>query len=79
MSQRYHGRLKWYDGGKSYGEIINQNGPDVVFYDRSLQNVGRGNLEIGQPVTFELQLTEQGYEAVNVIIEASEPQPLDQT
>jgi CspA family cold shock protein len=79
MSHRYHGRLKWYDGSKGYGEIIYENGPDPIFYDHSLQNLGRGGLEIGQPMTFEIKFTQRGFEAVNVRIEAAAPQTQAQT
>jgi CspA family cold shock protein len=79
MPLRYQGTLKWYDNSKGYGEIINKEGPDLVFYARSLQNAGRRDLAIGQPVTFEIQITPHGYEAVNVTVEAPEPQSNTQT
>lgn len=68
MPQRFRGRLKWFDGQKGYGAILQNDGPDLIFEAGSVQNLGRGDLDIGQPLSFEVRLTERGYQAFNVKI-----------
>jgi cold shock CspA family protein len=69
MSQRFPGRLKWFDRQKGYGAIMQSDGPDLTFEAGSIQNLGRGDPDIGQPLSFEVRLTERGYQAFNVKIE----------
>lgn len=68
MPQRFQGRLKWLDRQKGYGAIMQSDGPDLIFDAKSVLNLGRGDVDIGQPLSFEMRLTERGYEAVNIEI-----------
>lgn len=67
------GTVKWFNDKKGYGFISPSDGSSDVFvhYSGILpqgRNGGRRSLETGQEVSFELQDTSKGQQAVNVTL-----------
>lgn len=62
----HEGSVKWFDSGKGYGFIAHPDGPEVFFH-RSGVAPGEGiNFPDGAPVTFLIEQTEKGPQAVDV-------------
>lgn len=60
------GVVKWFDDRKGYGFITRENGEDVFVHFSNIQEEGFKSLEKGQRVSFEVQKTEKGLQAVKV-------------
>jgi CspA family cold shock protein len=61
------GKVKWFDTKKGFGFIQQDGGPDVFVHYSVIGGDGFRNLQEGQPVEFDLQDSEKGPKAVNVI------------
>lgn len=61
------GKVKWFDTKKGFGFIQQEGGPDVFVHYSVIGGDGFRNLQEGQPVEFELQDSEKGPKAINVI------------
>lgn len=64
-----HGTVKWFDPVKGYGFISGDDGRDVFVHQSNILMKGFRLLEVGQRVSYQVELEEKGNKAVNVIIE----------
>lgn len=62
------GTVKWYDEKKGYGFIETRNDGDVFMHGSNIKDHGFFTLQKSDPVTYELQNTPRGVQAVNVRI-----------
>lgn len=62
MSEKVKGILKWFEKKKGYG-FCTSNGTDYFVH---ISQLGQGILE-GDNVEFEIEKTEKGFSAVNVV------------
>ena len=67
MSDRITGTVKWFNGGKGYGFITREGGPDVFVHYSAIQGEGFKNLEEGQKVEFTVEQGPKGPQAANVV------------
>ncbi len=61
------GTVKWFNDAKGYGFIARSSGDDVFVHFSSIQGEGFRTLVEGDEVEFELQETDRGLQAANVI------------
>ena len=61
-----HGTVKWFNAEKGYGFITREDGSDVFVHFSAFQGDGYKTLEEGQAVTFEVEDSDRGPQAVNV-------------
>jgi len=67
MSERIIGTVKWFNGGKGYGFIAREDGPDVFVHYSAVQSDGYRNLIEGQKVEFTVEKGPKGLQASNVV------------
>jgi cold shock protein len=61
------GTVKWFNGEKGFGFIVQDGGgPDVFVHFSAIQGSGYRNLEEGQRVEFESNQGPKGLQAANV-------------
>lgn len=66
---RLHGRIKWFDLGKGYGFIAEDNGKELFFHRSSVPLTEEGklpSLEEGQEVLYDVTDSPKGPQAVKV-------------
>ena len=68
MSDRIIGTVKWFNGGKGYGFITRDGGPDVFVHYSAIQGDGFKNLEEGQKVAFTVEQGPKGPQAATVTL-----------
>ena len=61
-----HGTVKLFNAEKGYGFITREDGSDVFVHFSAIQGEGYKTLEEGQAVTFEVEDSDRGPQAVNV-------------
>ena len=61
------GTVKWFNDGKGFGFIEQDNGPDVFVHFSEIQDEGFKTLEEGQKVNFEVTEGQKGPQASKVI------------
>ena len=61
------GTVKWFNDGKGFGFIEQDNGPDVFVHFSEIQDEGFKTLEEGQKVSFEVTQGQKGPQASKVI------------
>ena len=61
------GTVKWFNDSKGYGFITRPSGGDVFVHFSSIQGDGFRTLAEGDEVEFEVQKTDRGLQATNVI------------
>ena len=61
-----HGTVKWFNAEKGYGFVTREDGSDVFVHFSAIQGDGYKTLEEGQGVTFEVEQSDRGPQAVNV-------------
>jgi len=61
------GTVKWFDDRKGYGFISRENGKDVFVHFSNINREGFKSLKEGDKVSFDVQETERGLQAVNVV------------
>ena len=66
MAERIIGTVKWFNGGKGYGFIAQEGGPDVFVHYSAIRSDGFRNLEEGQRVEFSIEQGPKGLQATNV-------------
>jgi len=61
------GTVKWFNDGKGFGFIEQENGPDVFVHFSEIQDEGFKTLEEGQKGSFEMSQGQKGPQASKVI------------
>ncbi|MCD6471646.1 cold-shock protein [Candidatus Aerophobetes bacterium] len=61
------GTVKWFDDRKGYGFISRENGEDVFVHFSNIVREGFKSLKEGDKVSFNVQDTERGLQAVDVV------------
>ena len=61
-----HGTVKWFNAEKGYGFITREDGSDVFVHFSAINGEGYNTLEEGQSVTFDIEESDRGPQAVNV-------------
>lgn len=62
----HQGTVKWYDVQKRYGFIKQRGGEDLFFHRSSIASGEKPNFPDGTPVTYRIEQTPKGTEAVDV-------------
>lgn len=62
-----NGTVKWFSNKKGFGFIEREDGADVFVHHSSISMDGFKTLEEGAPVTFEIEDTDRGPSARNVL------------
>jgi CspA family cold shock protein len=63
------GTVKWFNGGKGYGFIAVEDGPDVFVHFSAIKGGdGYRTLEEGQKVEFDITQGQRGPQAENVTV-----------
>ena len=60
------GTVKWFNAEKGFGFISREDGSDVFVHFSAIQGDGFNTLEEGQAVTFDVEDSDRGPQAVNV-------------
>ncbi len=60
------GTVKWFDGGRGYGFIAVEGGPDVFVHVSAITGGGDRSLAEGQKVEFDITQGQKGPQAENV-------------
>ena len=68
MSVRVSGTVKWFNGGKGFGFIEQENGGDVFVHYSGIRGDGFRNLEEGQKVEFTVEQDQKGPRATDVVV-----------
>jgi cold shock protein len=68
MATRMVGTVKWFNSGKGYGFLSQENGPDVFVHFTAIQSDGFRTLEEGQRVEFTVEQGQKGPQAKEVTI-----------
>lgn len=66
-----NGTVKWFNEGKGFGFISNDNGGDVFVHFSAIQSNGFRSLNEGQRVTFDTEIdpkNSQKLRAINVCV-----------
>ena len=68
-AERITGKIKWFDPKKGYGFIEKLPGgeKDIFFHSNNLPE-GVEELETGQTVTFQTEISKKGERAVNMLV-----------
>ena len=61
------GTVKWFNAEKGFGFITQSNGQDVFAHFSAIQGEGFKSLEEGQTVTFDVESSDRGPQAVNIV------------
>lgn len=61
------GTVKWFDERKGFGFITTEDGQDIFVHYTSIQADGFKNLNEGDEVEFEINETDRGPQASNVV------------
>ena len=65
----HHGVVKWFKTVKGYGFIAGDDGEEIFVHHSDILMNGFRNLEVGQRVSYQIEQTEKGNKAVNVVVE----------
>ena len=63
------GPVKCIDAVKGYGFIARDDGKDVFVHQSNILMKGFRALEVGQRVSYQIEPTEKGNNAINVVVE----------
>ena len=62
------GKVKWFNDEKGYGFIGSDDGKDIFCHYSAIQMQGRKKLMEGDRVEFEIEASEKGPRAKNVLV-----------
>jgi cold shock protein len=62
------GKVKWFNDEKGFGFIGAEDGKDVFCHYSAVQMQGRKTLKEGDRVEFEIETSEKGPRAANVVV-----------
>jgi cold shock protein len=68
MSTRMIGTVKWFNSGKGYGFLAQEDGTDVFVHFSAIRSDGFRTLEEGQRVEFSVEQGQKGLQAKDVVI-----------
>ena len=68
MSERKIGTVKWFNNGKGYGFLAQEDGSDVFVHYTAIRSEGYRSLQEGQRVEFSVEQGPKGLQAKDVII-----------
>ena len=68
MSERTTGTVKWFNGAKGFGFIVQEDGPDLFVHHSEIRAEGFRNLEEGQSVDFDVEQGPKGLQATDVAV-----------
>ncbi|GBG94239.1 cold-shock protein [Ligilactobacillus salitolerans] len=61
------GTVKWFNADKGYGFITREDGSDVFVHFSAIQGDGFKTLDEGQHVSFDVEDSDRGPQAANVV------------
>lgn len=64
----YEGKVKWFNESKGFGFIECEDSEDVFVHFSAIQGSGFRTLQEGAAVSFEIEQTDKGSRAANVIV-----------
>jgi len=67
VNERETGTVKWFSNAKGYGFITRDMGEDVFVHYSAVSGDGFRTLEEGTRVEFDIEKTDKGLQATNVI------------
>ncbi|MBS5360976.1 MAG: cold-shock protein [Finegoldia magna] len=62
-----NGTVKWFNSTKGFGFITGEDNKDIFVHQSSIQEDGFRTLEEGQKVSYDVEASEKGDRAVNVV------------
>lgn len=62
-----NGTVKWFNESKGYGFITSEDGSDVFVHYSSIQGNGFRSLAEGDSVSFDIEKSQKGPKAINVV------------
>ena len=63
------GTVKWFDAVKGYGFVAGDDGREAFIHQSNILMNGFRVLEAGQRVRYQIESTEKGNKAVNLVVE----------
>ena len=64
-----NGTVKWFEPVKGYGFIAGDDGQDVFVHQSNILMKDFRTLEVGQRVSYQIEPTKKGNNAINVVAE----------
>lgn len=62
-----NGTVKWFNAGKGFGFITDEEGNDVFAHFSAIEGEGYKSLEDGEKVTFDVVEGDRGPQAANIV------------
>ena len=62
-----NGTVKWFNSTKGFGFITGEDNKDIFVRQSAIQEEGFRTLEEGQKVSYDVEASEKGDRAVNVV------------
>ena len=67
VSDMEQGTVKWFNADKGFGFLSRESGDDVFVHFSAIQGDGFKTLEEGQAVEFEVESSDRGLQAANIV------------
>lgn len=68
VGEMIKGRIKWFDAAKGFGFIVcDDDEGDILLHANVLRNFGRSSVSEGSEISFEVQVTDRGRQASEII------------